>query len=222
MAVPPDLFSSGETPGRDWVLSQTIRFDPADIRAKLPDQRMWPDELDDLAGGEGKYRLIARRDVFAIADRAVQEGSSWAIAQLHVACIAWGTNPGQPLVRALRPMHEAGVVDKLARALDLAHRDGPVSAYRALSGGGRFKVRYLAAGFFTKLLYFGGYDTKPLLGRPLIYDSNVVAALNKWTNDTWKSDGPPQMYSHYLDLAADWARETGTDPDVIERALFGR
>jgi hypothetical protein len=222
MGVPSELFSSSEAPGRDWVLSQTIRFDPVDIRAKLPDPRMWPDELDDLPDGGSKYRLIARRDVFAIAERAVQEGSSWAVAQLHVACVAWGTNPGQPLVRALRPMHEAGVADKLASGVDLAHREGPVSAYRALSAGGRFKVRYLAAGFFTKLLYFGGYDTKPLLGRPLIYDSNVVAALNKWTTGTWTADGPPEMYSRYLDLAADWAREAGTDPDVIERALFGR
>lgn len=119
-------------------------------------------------------------------------------------------------------MHEAGVADKLAGGLDLAHRDGPVSAYRALGSGGRFKVRYLAAGFFKKLLYFGGYDTKPLLGRPLIYDSNVVAALNELTSDTWKADGPPEMYSRYLDLAADWASDAGTHPDVVERALFGR
>lgn len=204
------------------MLSQTIRFDPADVRTKLPDPRMWPAELDDLATGRGKYRLIARRDVFAIADRVAQEGSSWAVAQLHVACIAWGTSPGQTLIRALRPMHEAGVEDRLARGLDLAHREGPVSAYRALGSGGRFKIRYLAAGFFTKLLYFGGYDTKPLLGRPLIYDSNVVGALNTLTSDTWKNDGPAEMYSHYLDLAADWASEAGTHPDVVERALFGR
>jgi hypothetical protein len=61
-----------------------------------------------------------------------------------------------------------------------------VSAYRnrALCSGGRCKVRYLAAGFFTKLLYFGGCGTKPRLGRPLIYDSRVVAALNKWTDGT--------------------------------------
>lgn len=161
MGVPTSLFSSSPAPGRDWVLSQTIRFDPVDLRSKLPDPRMWPAELDDLAVGEGKYRLIARRDVFAIAERAAHGGSSWAVAQLHVACIAWGTSPGQTLIRALRPMHEAGVADKLAKGLDLAQREGPVSAYRALGGGGRFKVRYLAAGFFTKLLYFGGYDTKP-------------------------------------------------------------
>ncbi|WP_032392809.1 8-oxoguanine DNA glycosylase OGG fold protein [Rhodococcoides fascians] len=222
MGIPSDLFSSSLVPGREWVMSQTIRFDPSDVRAKLPDPRMWPAELDDLANGEGKYQLIARRDVFAVAERAVREGSSWAVAQLHVACIAWGTNPGQPLVRALRPLHEIGVADKLARGLDVAHREGPVSAYRALGSGGRFKVRYLAAGFFTKLLYFGAYGTKPLLARPLIYDSNVVAALNKWTNDAWRTDGPGEMYSRYLDLAADWASEAGTDPDVIERALFGR
>lgn len=222
MGVPADLFESSEVPSREWVLGQTIRFDPVDIHAKLPDPQMWPSELDDLPDGGGKYRLIARRDVFAIAERAAQEGSSRAAAQLHVACIAWGTSPGQTLVRALRPLHEAGAADKLARALDVARHDGPVSAYRALCSGGRCKVRYLAAGFFTKLLYFGGYDSKPLLGRPLIYDSRVVAALNKWTDGIWKADGPPEMYSRYLDLAADWGNEAGTDPDVIERALFGR
>lgn len=77
------------------MLSQRSRFDPEDIRAKLPDPRMWPAELDGLVAGEGKYRWIACRDVFAIADRVAQEGSSWAVAQLHVACIA---SPGVPVL----------------------------------------------------------------------------------------------------------------------------
>jgi hypothetical protein len=183
---------------------------------------MWPAELDELESGAGKYKPIARRDLFKIAQRATEEKTPWSAAQLHVACIAWGTDPGRDLIRALRPLHEVGAAEKLSKALDLVQTEGAVSAYRALQNAGRLKVKYLGAGFFTKLLYFGGYDARPHLARPLIYDSRVVAALRRLTSDSWETDGSPDMYTRYLDIAADWAAVYDTTPDVIERQLFGR
>ena len=217
------IFPTGSVPQRDWVLSQAIRIDISDLRSKMPDDRMWPTELDELTSQQGKYHLVTRQDVFTIAERAASAGTTWAAAQLHVACVAWGTSPGITLSRALKPLNEPGVEDKLAAALQLVRTEGALSAYRALNDGGRLKVRNLAAGFFTKFLYFGGYNSKPLLGRPLIYDSNVAAALRKLTNDPmWTASPTTATYGRYLDMAANWARELDTDPDVVERALFGR
>ncbi len=216
------LFPDGLVPDREWVLGQSIRFDPAAVRARLPDAAMWPDELDSASAGSGRYRLVSRRDVFEVATRAAQDGSPIAAAQLHVACVVWGTSPGLTMVRALRPLSQPDAADKLAKALAVVRSEGPVSAYRALSGRNRLKITGLAAGFFTKFLYFGGYDANALMGRPLIYDSRVVDSLRRMTTDAWEIDGPADMYGRYLDLAADWAHDFNTTPDVIERALFGR
>lgn len=217
------LFPISEVPQRNWVLSQAIRIDVVALRSQLPDERMWPSELEVLPSGQGKYQFVTRQDVFNIADRAAQAETPWTAIQLHVACVAWGTSPGLTLSRALKPLSESDAADKLSAALQMVRTQGALSAYRAMSHGGRLKVHNLAAGFFTKFLYFGGYDSKPLLGRPLIYDKNVAAALRKLTGDQhWVSTPTTDVYGQYLDLAADWARELGTAPDVIERALFGR
>ena len=48
----------------------------------------------------------------------------------------------------------------------------------------------------------------------------MVDGLNRVTDDQWLQDGPADMYGRYIDLAADWAREFQTSPDVIERRLF--
>jgi hypothetical protein len=64
----------------------SVRSDRYRCEAARPDDVA--SELNDLPDGKGGYRLIARRDVFAIAERTVQEGSSLAAVQLHVAHIA--------------------------------------------------------------------------------------------------------------------------------------
>lgn len=217
------LFPTGAVPQRAWVLSQAIRVDIAELRSKMPDGKMWPAELDELRSEDGRHKLVTRQDVFAIAERAADADTPCAAAQLHVACVAWGTSPGLTLSRALRPLSEPGVEERLAAALRVVRTEGALSAFRALNPGGRLKVRNLAAGFFTKFLYFGGYDSKPLMGRPLIYDSKVAAALRKLTGDRdWTPAPTADTYGRYLDTGADWARELDTAPDVIERALFGR
>lgn len=221
MTDTPTLFPDGDVPGRDWPLGQTLRFDPVYLRSKLPSESMWPAELDSLPCGAGKYRLLSRQDVFNIADRAAVEVDPASAAQLHVAIVAWGAGEkAQRIVRGLFPLHEPGAPEKLSTALKLVRGQGALSGYRALYKGGSLKINRLAAGFFTKFLYFAGYDAKPAVGRPLIYDSRVVRGLNRVTDGEWLEDGPVDMYGRYIDLAADCARELKTPPDVIERRLF--
>ncbi|MCK5756940.1 MAG: hypothetical protein KAH46_29975 [Mycobacterium sp.] len=221
MAPPAELFAGIDPiPGRDWALGQRLRFDPVYLRSKLPHDWMWPPELDALPG-DGKYRALSRQDVFTIADRAAADDDPSSAAQLHVAVIAWGAgDSAQRIVRALFPLQEQGAPEKLAKALKVVRGEGALSGYRALHKRGSLKINRLAAGFFTKFLYFGGYDAKPAVGRPLIYDSRVVTALNKLDDEEWFEDGPSEMYARYIDLATDWAHDLETAPDVIERRLF--
>ncbi|SIS11513.1 8-oxoguanine DNA glycosylase OGG fold protein [Williamsia sterculiae] len=202
------------------MLDQAIKFDPALIAARLPSTDLLPVEFDDLPQ-QGKYRVIARRDVFRIAEQRHVSDDPLAAAQLHVAACAWGAGTGgQNVARALKPFHDPEAEAKLAKALQVLRGEGPVSAYRALQG--RLKISGLNSGYFTKFLYFGGYGSKPQLGEPLIYDSNVVDTLNYLKVGEWVERGPADMYGRYLDLANDWAAELGTSPDVVERRLFGR
>jgi hypothetical protein len=65
-----DLFE-GEVPSRDSVLAQGFWFDPVDRKRRLPDEAMWPPELDECPS-EGKNRFVDRRSVFGIAQRAIE------------------------------------------------------------------------------------------------------------------------------------------------------
>lgn len=66
----PDLFDGQAPPPRhEDVLAQGFLRDPTYCRDVLPDQRMWPRELDHLpANADGRIR-IDRALVFAIAQR---------------------------------------------------------------------------------------------------------------------------------------------------------
>ncbi len=85
--------------------------------------------------------------------------------------------------------------------------------------GGSCKLSDVGPSFFTKFLYFAGWDSKPYLWQPLIMDDYVLRALNRVTTAKW-IDGSSDDYGRYLDLMKDWAYELGTSEDAIERRLF--
>ena len=68
--MPQDLFD-GEVPNRDLVLDQGFWFDPVDRKRRLPDEAMWPPELDEHPS-EGRNRFVDRRSVFGIAERVIE------------------------------------------------------------------------------------------------------------------------------------------------------
>lgn len=219
MDAPRNLFD-GQIPDRDSVLAQTIEIDPEYRKARLPDTRMWPPELDDCPP-YGKRRGVDRRRVFAIAERAVATPEDrWSATQLLVAAVLWGTGPRpRNATLRLRCLHDEATPDKLTRAIKNVRQSGAVPGYQAMHWGGSCKLSDVGPSFFTKFLYFAGWDSKPYLWQPLIMDDYVLRALNRVTTAKW-IDGSSDDYGRYLDLMKDWAYELGTSEDAIERRLF--
>lgn len=89
----PDLFEGPVPVREDWVLGQGFTRDPSYCRGLLPDERMWPFELDQLPMTSNDRIRIDRKVLFAIAQRAVGElsdGNPWPATQLHAAITFWG------------------------------------------------------------------------------------------------------------------------------------
>jgi hypothetical protein len=216
----PDLFGGQDPPLRqDYVLSQGFTRDPVYSKGVLPDARMWPDELDQLAvDATGRIR-VDRELVFVIADRTVNElEDPWSATQLQAAITFWGAPPGQSTTRAAKPLAESSASSHLTEAIKVVRGEGPASAYKALSRHQRLWVSGLGPSYFTKLMYFAAYGAKPYMSQPLIMDDNVIAGLIKVTGRPWTAS--LEAYMSYIDLAKDWAYEFDTEPDVIERRLF--
>jgi hypothetical protein len=215
------LFGGQRPPGRDTLLNQGFTRDPAKTKKALPDARLWPPELDQAPVVHGRFR-IDRRLVFHIAERAVATpDDEWSAGQLHTAIVIWGAKPGMPMTRAFRPLANPEAPTQLTKALRVVRSEGPVSAYRALVKlpRGRLYVPHLGASYFTKFLYFAGWDAKPLLAQPLILDDLVIKSLATLTKESWKDESPNE-YIRYLDLARDVAREADTTEDIVEWQLW--
>jgi hypothetical protein len=146
----PDLFDGAESPDREtYVLDQGFTRDVTYCKALLPDERMWPAELD-VPAGTGGRRRIERRMIFAIAERAAASpDDAWAAAQLHAAIAFWGAPPGQSMVSAVRPFSDPTAPQKLTEALRLARGEGPTSAYKAFSRRSRLWIKNLGPSYFT-------------------------------------------------------------------------
>ena len=148
-----DLFD-GEVPNRDLVLDQGFSFDPVDRKRRLPDEAMWPPELDECPA-EGKNRFVDRRSVFGIAQRAIETPDDpFSATQLLVASIIWGTGPnGRNAGFRLDGLHQdPDAPRKLTKTLRIVRASGAKSAFVAMSWGGSCKVIEIAAAFFTACL----------------------------------------------------------------------
>jgi hypothetical protein len=216
-----DLFDGENPPQRqDYVLGQGFTRDPAYCKGVLPDERMWPGELDQLpVNATGRIR-IDRELVFVIAQRVINEleDDPWVATQLQAAITFWGAPPGQSTTRAAKPLAEGNASSHLSEAIKVVRGEGPASAYKALSRYQRLWVSGLGPSYFTKLMYFAGYGAKPYMSQPLIMDDNVIAGLLKVTGRPWAAS--LEHYMSYIDLVKDWAYEFDAEPDVIERRLF--
>jgi hypothetical protein len=213
------LFGDDGAPDREIVLSQGFTRDPIKTKQALPHEGLWPPEFDELPITNGRIR-IDRRLLFSIAGRASHTSDSGAAAQLHTAIAIWGASPGRDTHRALRPLAAPRASENLASALTLVRGEGAQSAYRAmLRPSGKLNTPGLASSFFTKFLYFAGWDAKPLLGQPLIMDDRVIEALAAITRESWQAESASD-YLRYLDLARDVAREADTTEDVVEFRLW--
>jgi hypothetical protein len=217
------LFGDENPPDREVVLNQGFTRDPEITKQALPDRRLWPPEFDKVPTINGRIR-VDRRLVFTIAQRAIDDaGNDCAAAQLHTAAAVWGARPGQSTYRAFKPLAQPQVLERLQRALQLVRGEGALSAYKAmLRPRGRLNITGLASSYFTKFLYFGGWDAKPpiLMPQPLIMDDDVIATLKLLTNQTWQRESADD-YNSYIELAKEVAYEAKTSADVVEWRLWG-
>lgn len=187
---------------------------------RLPERWMF-DRMADLAFRQDwQDPQITRQDVFDLTKSVTTPREA---IQCYVAICAWGAGPRARLVgrrvRVLRENKDVG--GRLLNALDVAREDNAVAAYASFQRGGENRLLHLGPAFWTKILYFGTYDSDTGL-RPLILDRYVAKALNDVAGLGW----PPtwnwslKQYFEYLDVAWRWADAWGTQDDVVERTLF--
>lgn len=217
-----DLFN-GDPPSREtYVLGQAVAFNPRQWLDRLPEAWQWPPVLPNAPGDS--WPTVSRREVFRLA----KPTSPTEAVHLYVAACAWGAGlKSRNVARRVRVLRENGEVgEQVLAALALVRGEGAARAYKALHRGGEHRLKHLGPGFFTKLLYFGGYDLPTGGLRPLILDQYVARALNEQADFGWRLNWQwtAAQYERYLAAAHGWAETWagGTDPDVVERVLFER
>lgn len=219
MTLPP-LFS-GEVPERDiWIGNHRVPFSPRHWLDRLPERWMFAELAYLEPADTARWPMITRRFLF---DLASEVDTPEMAVRFYVSVCAWGAGTKAMLVgrrvRVLRENKDPG--EHLLAAIRLARQDGAAAAYAAMRHGGEHRLVHLGPGFFTKILYFGAYDTASGL-KPLILDQYVAAALQEQAGLGWQSgwSWTTAQYEHYLALAGEWADAWGTTPDVVERMLF--
>lgn len=214
----PWLFTCPPPDREAFIQQQPVSFNADHWLDRLPERWMF-DRLADLAFRQNwQDPQITRRDVFDLT-RAVTTPQE--AIQCYVAICAWGAGPRARLVgrrvRVLRENKDVG--ERLLAGMRLA--ENPVAAYIEFRRGGENRLLHLGPAFFTKIIYFAGYDER-VVPNPLILDRYVAAALNDITDLGWPRtwNWTPWQYEQYLMVAQEWASDWGTQPDVVERTLF--
>jgi hypothetical protein len=205
---------------RATVLGQAVDFDPVRWKARLPAASAWPSALDCRPMGK-KWPSVDRSGVFDIC--ATADTADGAV-QAYVAAAVWGTGTSaqsvERRINVLTGNPDGEVGRRIAEAVGILRERGAVAAYAALRTG-VLSVNYLGPAFFSKILYFGGFDSAAGELRPLIIDRWIARAVNAWKGTTWEeANWPTEVYQRYLTWAGELAAERGVCPDVIEYHLF--
>jgi len=192
---------------------QPVRWRPAAWQArKLPH----PQVLDELQQEYAAHGTIRRSFVFTYRDRASVE--------LFIAIMAWGLGPdNRGPAKVGRILELPGAADAIEAVVNSVHQDGAVAGYSMYYSS--HKLPHLDVAFITKLLYFAGYqgEGRP---RPLIYDDLVATAVVRLPGaPLLPSLGgsvkvTAKAYERYCCWAEKTAADYGTEPTVLEWALF--
>ncbi|MDO5499177.1 MAG: hypothetical protein Q4F67_05785 [Propionibacteriaceae bacterium] len=196
------------------VFDQAEYFYPGTWKAKWPTGVPMPAVLTAVEDGSRNRQDVTRRHVFDASENVNSEADA---LNLYVIMCGWGAGPqGQTGYRCRLPLDQPDVGAKLLRTHQ-AIRGGadPVEVYRSLATGEN-RIKYFGPAFFTKWLYFSGYDTPTTQRKPLILDSRVAASLG-WASWGWS----PELYGQYLELAAEIAAKLDeAETHVVEHALY--
>lgn len=196
---------------------QPVRWRPAAWQDRWRAHKLpYPQVLDELQQEYAAHGTIRRSFVFTYRDRAPVE--------LFIAVMAWGLGPDNrgpaKVGRILQLPNTAKAIEAVVNSV---RQDGAVAGYSKYYSG--HKLPHLDVAFITKLLYFAGYqgDRRP---RPLIYDSLVATAVVRLPNaPLLPSLGAgvkvrARSYERYCCWAETTGADYGTDPTVLEWALF--
>lgn len=161
--------------------------------------------------------LLDRETVKKVARRAHEDDQK--ALEAFVTVMAWGFgNVGYGPYRSKRIIDSTrGSISRLHRVAQALEADGAIAAYDLFRTSCR--LAWLGPAFGTKFLYFA----QPERGAPkaLIHDALVTAWLERQLGIGLSSLGwDTATYRRYLDLAADWARHLGCEPEDIEYAMF--
>lgn len=179
--------------------------------------RRWPTTLATpslLVAGE---RIsLSRQDIF---DKARDVASVDDAVELYVMVAGWGSGTkARSAARCVKPLHASGASNSLLRSFSSIRGVGATEAYRRLYTWEEDRIKFFGPAFFTKWLYFSGYDSWSSPGpAPLILDARVAMSLS-WRTTGWSASA----YQRYLHLAEEvrllWAPDQTSH--VIEYALF--
>jgi hypothetical protein len=174
--------------------------------------------LDALDNEMQEHGLIRRSFVFGYAHSDP--------ANLIVAVMAWGAGDADNRGAWRAAMAIGGPVgDVLADVTSaLAQREDPAAdAFRAFFSKRSARLPRCNVSYATKILHFFAYesDVRP---RPLIYDMRVANALARIPSAPFvphhDSVVGGDQYQRYCSWAEDYAADKGTEPIVVEYALF--
>lgn len=180
----------------------------------------WPPQLDQTEMDANGYRWVSRNDVFGIAV------SDSGHRELHtaVAAYVWGLGKNAysvgRLVRAFTANADT-VEHNLRTASATLVSEGAVAAYESMLRGGPAKTKFMGPAYFTKFLFFIGYQNREVTGlRPLILDKRVATALRQrgvFGSKAGDADWPSNLYDRYLSYCHD---QNPRDPEAVEAELF--
>ncbi len=113
------------------------------------------------------------------------------------------------------------VEKNLRLAASILTDEGAVAAYRSMLPGGRAKTKFMGPAYFTKFLFFIGYQNPAVTGlRPLILDKRVATALRSrevFGPKAGDSRWPNTLYERYV---AYCRGENPGDPEAVKVELF--
>ena len=202
----------------DWVMEgQPVSWQPRKWTAYWQEHSMpYLSVLTELESEFRQHQTIRRK--FLLETYQNRSGP-----ELLTAVMAWGlglSNYGPS--RAKRILNQDHVGKAIDAVVNATRQDGAAAGYGTYYTKGN-TLKNLDVSFITKLIHFAGYESQPR-PRPLIYDKLVATAITRLPTAPLLpdiEDGVTTVaYERYCQWAQDTAAEHGTEPAVVEWALF--
>ncbi|MFT4470856.1 hypothetical protein ACMX2H_13195 [Arthrobacter sulfonylureivorans] len=215
---------------RDWITTNPRNTAIHDHGFTL-NTGWWNDRIVGLPGapiaGGSRSAHITRADLFAMADRALADGTGTGALQLLWHTLVWGSGSDHRRdprrIASIRENPEE--LGKLLRDAAERVRTDVREAFLMLKPG-RPAIKFLGPNFFTKFLYFaGGGDPTH---RALIVDRRVRETLHRVTgHDTFRAQGNYRSSSYLasIETMEEWAADVSSPQrrvaaDEVERWAF--